>query len=133
MFRIAPPSALPPDPASGSPSDPNPTSLPDPGPETDTDTPPDDSMTSDDSKTDQQASGYMGSDQGPFECENCSHFSAPNACQIVSGAIEAKGCCNLFRKATDADSPDTVDPTSIPMQAQDQDVPTASPTSIGQG
>jgi hypothetical protein len=49
-------------------------------------------------------SGYATPDNGPFECENCIHFQAPNACdnpQVVSdpevnGEVEPEGCCNLF-------------------------------------
>lgn len=42
--------------------------------------------------------GYQGPDQAPFECGNCSHFDGQGACELVNGAIDAKGCCNLFSK-----------------------------------
>lgn len=42
---------------------------------------------------------YMTSDQGPFQCQNCTYFVDPNACQKVSGEIDPEGCCNLFEKA----------------------------------
>lgn len=52
-------------------------------------------------------SGYAGPEFGPFECENCTHFSAPTRCnhpQVINdpevqGQVEAEGCCNLFQSA----------------------------------
>jgi hypothetical protein len=52
-------------------------------------------------------SGYATPDLGPFECDNCVHFEAPNRCnqsQVVSdpevqGNVDAEGCCNLFTSA----------------------------------
>jgi hypothetical protein len=52
-----------------------------------------------------QQAGYVTPDLGPFECDNCSHFQAPNACdhpQVVSdpevnGQVDPKGCCNFFK------------------------------------
>lgn len=54
-----------------------------------------------------QRSGYVPPQLGPFECENCQHFEAPNRCNhptIVSdpevqGNVEAEGCCNFFKSA----------------------------------
>jgi hypothetical protein len=42
--------------------------------------------------------GYQGPDQAPFECGNCGHFDSAGACELVAGAIDARGCCNLFSK-----------------------------------
>ena len=39
--------------------------------------------------------GYMPPQMGPFECGRCLHFSG-GQCDIVSGTIAPKGCCNLF-------------------------------------
>jgi hypothetical protein len=52
-------------------------------------------------------SGYATPDNGPFECENCIHFQAPNQCdnpQVVTdpevnGQVDPEGCCNLFSPA----------------------------------
>jgi hypothetical protein len=54
-----------------------------------------------------QQSGYVMPDLGPFECENCTHFEAPNRCNHpevvadpeVNGNVEAEGCCNFFKSA----------------------------------
>jgi hypothetical protein len=54
-----------------------------------------------------QASGYVTPDLGPFECENCTKFSAPNQCQEprvqsdpeVQGQVDPQGCCNFFQSA----------------------------------
>lgn len=58
--------------------------------------PHDDNPDQSDQKASQEASGYMGPENGPFECEHCLHFSEPHACEIVSGDIDPEGCCNLF-------------------------------------
>lgn len=47
-------------------------------------------------KTTQPISGYMGPENGPFACGHCIHFEAPGSCALVSGKIDAAGCCNLF-------------------------------------
>jgi len=39
---------------------------------------------------------YMGSESGPFECQNCEYFKAPSSCELVAGNIDPKGCCSLF-------------------------------------
>lgn len=49
-------------------------------------------------KVDQEAVVYMSGRQGPFRCDHCEYFSAPNRCQIVEGDIDPAGCCNLFEK-----------------------------------
>src|SRR6266496_4208726 len=47
-------------------------------------------------KLEQAATGYLGPEHGPFECEHCIYFEQPRACHIVSGDIDPHGCCNLF-------------------------------------
>lgn len=47
-------------------------------------------------KVDQQKANYLGPDQGPFECSNCSFWQDGGACQVVSGKIDPKGVCQLF-------------------------------------
>jgi hypothetical protein len=52
-------------------------------------------------------SGYARPEFGPFECENCQHFQAPNQCNHpevesdpeVNGQVDPEGCCNLFQSA----------------------------------
>lgn len=54
-----------------------------------------------------QLSGYVTPDLGPFECENCQHFTAPSSCSHpfviadpeVNGQVDAEGCCNYFKSA----------------------------------
>lgn len=54
-----------------------------------------------------QMSGYVTPDLGPFECENCEHFTSPDQCDHpfviadpeVRGSVEAEGCCNYFKSA----------------------------------
>lgn len=54
-------------------------------------------------KTDQRAAGYLPPSQAPFRCGSCEYFSAPSACRLVEGRIEAEGCCNLFSKDEGSD------------------------------
>jgi hypothetical protein len=72
-------------------------------------------------------SGYATPDMGPFECGNCIHFQAPNACdhpQVVSdpevnGQVEEDGCCNLFRPAEQAEeSEETQETGAIPAAGE---------------
>ena len=54
-----------------------------------------------------QLSGYATADLGPFECENCQHFTAPSSCSHpfviadpdVNGQVDPEGCCNYFKSA----------------------------------
>jgi hypothetical protein len=54
-----------------------------------------------------QLSGYASPEYGPFECENCVHFEAPDKCNHpkviadpeVNGNVQAEGCCNYFKSA----------------------------------
>jgi len=39
---------------------------------------------------------YKDPEMGPFECQNCVFFEAPNACSVVLGDIHPNGVCNLF-------------------------------------
>lgn len=49
--------------------------------------------------------GYVTPDLGPFECENCVHFTAPSTCDHavviadpeVNGQVDPEGCCNYFK------------------------------------
>ena len=41
---------------------------------------------------------YMDPSEGPFACSNCTHFTAPNACEVLSAPVDPKGLCNLFAK-----------------------------------
>jgi hypothetical protein len=52
-------------------------------------------------------SGYATPDLGPFECENCQHFTPPGSCghpevqfdPEVQGTVDPQGCCNYFKSA----------------------------------
>lgn len=61
-------------------------------------------------QTTQQIAGYMGPENGPFECGNCTHFQGPSSCDLVAGKIDEDGCCNLFTPGgNDPDSDDNND------------------------
>jgi hypothetical protein len=47
-------------------------------------------------KTSQSAAKYQATPKDGAECDACSLFQAPNACQVVEGAISPKGWCVLF-------------------------------------
>lgn len=49
-------------------------------------------------KTSKTAVVYMDGEKGPFRCDNCSEFEAPNGCEIVEGYIDPEGCCNLYKQ-----------------------------------
>jgi hypothetical protein len=104
MLRIMPPGGLPPGPPLG-PGGPPPPGLPPGAPQ-----PPDGQGLApgkpkfDIQKVTQPVSGYMGPEMGPFECEHCHHFEDPGSCNIVSGAIDPHGCCNLFEKNDDQEN-----------------------------
>lgn len=42
---------------------------------------------------------YEGPEDGPFRCGNCKHFDGQNRCEIVTGKVEADGCCRYFDTA----------------------------------
>lgn len=39
---------------------------------------------------------YMGSEMGPFQCDNCCYYVEEGQCQKVDGPIDPQGCCNLY-------------------------------------
>jgi hypothetical protein len=47
-------------------------------------------------KTSQSAAKYQDTPKDGLECDACTLFQAPNACQVVDGAISPKGWCVLF-------------------------------------
>ena len=47
-------------------------------------------------KIDPQVAHYMGPDQGPFACSNCSYFTQPTTCEVLSAPVDPGGVCNLF-------------------------------------
>lgn len=80
------------------------------------------------SKVSQQYAGYQGPENGPFECEHCTFFSAPSACQIVEGNIDPEGCCNNFTKGgkpappdSDDDADDEASEQPLPMTNEDDE------------
>ena len=44
----------------------------------------------------QDTAGYQDKPKGDLKCSNCTHFRAPNACQLVAGTISPDGWCKLF-------------------------------------
>ena len=47
-------------------------------------------------KTSQSAAKYQATPKDGLECDVCTLFQAPNACQVVDGTISPKGWCTLF-------------------------------------
>jgi hypothetical protein len=47
-------------------------------------------------KTSQSAAKYQDTPKDGLECDMCTLFQAPNACQVVEGVISPKGWCALF-------------------------------------
>lgn len=41
---------------------------------------------------------YMNGDQGPFRCDHCDFWKAPDGCELVEGQIDPAGCCNSYQK-----------------------------------
>jgi len=67
------------------------------------------SMRKDETKPNQNP-GYMGPDNGPFECENCEHYEPDNQCKKPEmikfygsssdspyAEVDPEGCCNYFK------------------------------------
>jgi hypothetical protein len=51
-------------------------------------------------KIPQATAGYQDSPQNDQACADCTHFTAPSACNLVDGTISPKGWCKLFAKNT---------------------------------
>lgn len=47
-------------------------------------------------KLPQQLVVYMGSEDGPFQCDNCRYFEAPSTCEKVAESVDPGGHCNIF-------------------------------------
>ena len=45
----------------------------------------------------QKIVGYQDTPKGAAECDNCSLFQAPDACQTVDGTIAPQGWCKIYR------------------------------------
>lgn len=106
MIRIGPPQ-LPPTLAPPSPG-PEPVPQDDPTAQEPKDDSPKPKPRYDAQKVSLKVSGYMGPDQGPFECQGCEHWEdqgdgKSGSCEIVSGSIDPHGCCNLFEKGVSQD------------------------------
>lgn len=76
------------------------------------DMPPDEPMSEEgeQEKVSQATVVYMTSDKGPFTCDNCYFWHDPNACKIVEGVIDPKGCCNLYESSQDQDGAEEESP-----------------------
>jgi hypothetical protein len=65
---------------------------------------------------------YEGPEDGPFRCDNCMHFKAPNQCnqlQVVAtrnGQVDPAGCCKFF-KTLSAGSGNYPNPTNVASNA----------------
>ena len=49
-------------------------------------------------KVDPTIAGYLGPEDGPFQCARCIHFDGQGSCNVVAGPIDPEGCCNLFQR-----------------------------------
>ncbi|MBZ8131713.1 high potential iron sulfur protein [Afifella sp. IM 167] len=49
-------------------------------------------------KAKQNIAGYQTTPKGRQQCDNCRHFQAPNACQVVESPISPTGWCRLYAK-----------------------------------
>ncbi|CCJ07691.1 high-potential iron-sulfur protein [Methylocystis sp. SC2] len=47
-------------------------------------------------RTSKAAAAYRGAPNGRQSCANCSYFNPPSGCGVVSGAVSARGWCNLW-------------------------------------
>jgi len=46
----------------------------------------------------QSVAAYQASPKGDQKCDNCLLFQAPDACQVVDGAISPTGWCKFWAK-----------------------------------
>ena len=46
----------------------------------------------------QSVASYQASPKGDQKCDNCLLFQAPDACQVVDGAISPTGWCKFWAK-----------------------------------
>lgn len=85
-------------------------------------------------KVDPSVARYMTSDDGPFICANCEHFTAEGDCQVVSGPIDPEGVCILFTPGgAGMDEATDVQPTEPqPDQPTDADMMPAGADDAGQ-
>lgn len=133
MFKIMPKGGLPqpppPDASQGPPQPPPPDAGPPPlpqdgppPPDAGAPPPPDDPTGGPDTdglqKLSQGLVVYMGAEDGPFECGHCLYFAPPNACHLVDGDIDPKGCCNLYTPGG-APSPDDATPDADVPESPD--------------
>lgn len=65
---------------------------------------------------------YMTPDFGPFQCSNCVHFLAPNACHVVAGDIDPGGICHVFTPQGPQEPTSPEPPLDDPTQQGDQNV-----------
>jgi len=49
-------------------------------------------------KVTQAAAQYQSSPKGDQRCDGCTHFKAPNSCELVDGTISPSGWCALYTK-----------------------------------
>jgi hypothetical protein len=47
-------------------------------------------------KISQAAAGYQDHPNDKKQCADCIHFTAPDKCQLIAGAIRPQGWCRLF-------------------------------------
>jgi hypothetical protein len=54
-------------------------------------------------KISQAAVGYQDHPSGDRQCATCTHFRAPNQCQLIGGSISPQGWCRLFAPKSGTD------------------------------
>ena len=65
-----------------------------------------------DPDTDPEDPDYEPPEDGPFRCDNCTFFSAPNQCSQEkvmakqNGIVDPGGCCKFFNSLNGGGAPD---------------------------
>ena len=60
----------------------------------------------------QAAAGYQDHPSDGKSCARCSHFAAPDKCQLIAGQISPQGWCRLFTPSSGRAEASSLAPTS---------------------